>query len=210
MARQELQCKKCRRAGEKLFLKGDRCNSQKCPIITRNFPPGMHGNKGPKRLTNYGSQLAEKQKAKRTYGLMEKQFRAYFDKALKRTGNTGEILFALLENRLDNTIYRMGLASSRAKARQLITHGHFTIKGKKLDIPSYQVKIGDVVGIKEKSKKSPAFLDIAKTLENKKDTIVSWVNMDIKTLEGKVTSQPVLKDVEMNIKWQMIVEFYSK
>jgi len=210
MARQELQCKKCRRAGEKLFLKGDRCDSQKCPILTRNFPPGMHGNKGPKRLTNYGTQLAEKQKAKRTYGLMEKQFRAYFDKALKRTGNTGEILFSILENRLDNTVYRMKLASSRAKARQLVGHGHFKVNGKKVDIASYNVKIGDVISIKDKSKKSPAFLGLDQTLEIKKDDIVSWVNMDAKVLEGKVTGQPNLKDVEMNIKWQMIVEFYSK
>lgn len=203
------QCKKCRRAGEKLFLKGDRCNSPKCAIVKRNTPPGVHG-AGMRKLTNYGQQLMEKQKVKRLYGLREKQFRNYFAKAFKKVGNTSELLFNLLENRLDNTIYRLGLASSRTKARQIVNHGHIQVNGKKVDIPSFQVKIGDIIIIRERSKKSPLFSEMSQTIINRKEVMVPWLTMDAKTLEGKVTGAPKLGDVEMNVAWQTIVEFYSK
>lgn len=204
------QCKKCRRAGEKLFLKGERCNSPKCAIVKRNFPPGVHGEKAVRKLTNYGQQLMEKQKAKRLYGLREKQFRNYFDKSLKKVGNTGELLFKSLESRLDNTVYRLKLASSRVKARQIVNHGHMLVNGKKVDIASYQVKVGDIITIRERSLKSPLFSEIGQTIANNKEAIAPWLVMDVKTLEGKVTGAPKLGDVEMNIAWQTIVEFYSK
>lgn len=205
------QCKKCRRAGEKLFLKGERCESGKCAIVKRNFVPGMHGGaaKRPAKVTNYGLQLKEKQKAKRTYGLRELQFRNYFDKAFSKVGNTGELLFGFLESRLDNTVYRLGFAASRAKARQLVGHGHITINGKKASIPSIQVKAGDVIGIREKSLKSKTFENIQETL-NKKESIVPWLSLDAKQLQGKFTAVPKLGDVAVNVDWRTIVEFYSK
>jgi len=205
----DAKCKKCRRAGEKLFIKGDRCNSPKCAMVSRNFPPGMHGAGRYTKLTAYGKQLKEKQKAKRIYGLREKQFRNYFETSLQKDGNTGELLFASLENRLDSTVYRLGLAPSLNAANQLVGHGHIIVNGKKVDIPSYSLKIGEVVSLRDKSKKSTLFTDIEQSLTNKKDT-VSWLNMDIKTLEGKVTGMPRLGDAEMSIDWQVIVEFYSR
>lgn len=204
------QCKKCRRAGEKLFLKGEKCNSPKCPMVKRSFPPGAHGAKGQARLTDYGKQLKEKQKAKRIYGLREKQFRSYFEKAFKKTGNTVELLLMILENRLDNVVYRLGLASSRAKARQLVTHAHFKVNGKKVDIPSYQVKNGDEITIREKSLESPVFKDLSEKLKDKEKEIVSWLDLDAKELKGKVIGKPDTKNAGLNIDWRMIIEFYSK
>ncbi|MBI5765830.1 30S ribosomal protein S4 [Candidatus Falkowbacteria bacterium] len=204
------QCKKCRRAGEKLFLKGERCYSPKCALVKRNFPPGMHGEKGFRKLTNYGQQLMEKQKAKRLYGLRERQFRNYFDKAFRKVGNTGELLFGLLEKRLDNTIFRLGLASSRAKARQLISHGHIMVNGKKVDIPSFQTKAGDIIGLRARALKSSLFVDLEQKLTEAKENMAPWLMVDPKTHEGKITGQPKLGEVEMNINWQVIVEFYSK
>ncbi len=207
------QCKRCRRAGEKLFLKGDRCNSAKCAIVKRNFPPGVHGSvKGQPKLTNYGQQLKAKQKAKRIYGLMEKQFRNYFEKAVAKVGNTGESMFKILELRLDNTIYRLGLASSRNLANQVVGHGHVLVNGKKVDIPSYQVKTGDIISIKKSSLESPIFKNLSDKLANKekKEAMAPWLSLNEKVLEGKVTSSPKLGDMEMGIDWQMIVEFYSK
>ena len=208
MAKQDPQCKKCRRAGEKLFLKGEKCEGAKCTLTKRNFTPGLHGNKGFKRLTNYGKQLVEKQKAKRMYGLREKQFRNYFDKAFKKIGKTGEILFEMLESRLDNTIFRLGIAKSRTQARQIVSHAHIEVNGKKVNIPSYQVKIGDIISVREKSLKMPLFSNIKEELE-KKET-VSWLNLDKKELKGKVTSMPSSADISLNVDWQSIVEFYSK
>jgi len=202
------QCKKCRRAGEKLFLKGEKCDGPKCPIAKRNFAPGVHGNKGFKRLTNYGKQLVEKQKAKRMYGLREKQFRIYFDKAFNKVGKTSELLFGILENRLDNTVYRLGFAKSRVSARQIVSHSHIQVNGKKVNIPSYQVSVGDVITIREKSMKSSYFENIKKEVENKE--VVSWLNLDKKELKGKVTGTPNLAEVPLNVDWQTIVEFYSK
>jgi len=208
MKNQDPQCKKCRRAGEKLFLKGEKCEGAKCTLVKRNFAPGVHGNKGFKRLTNYGKQLAEKQKAKRLYGLREKQFRNYFEKSFKKVGKTGELLFGLLENRLDNTVYRLGFAKSRNQARQMVNHALIEVNGQRVNIPSYQVKIGDLISIKEKSMKSPLFENIRSDLE-KKD-LVPWLSLDKKELKGKVTGVPSLAEVALNIDRQSIVEFYSK
>jgi len=206
----ESQCKRCRRAGEKLFLKGERCNSPKCALVKRNFPPGAHGDKGYKKLTNYGEQLKEKQKARNIYGLREKQFRVYFEKSFKKKGNTGEMFFKMLESRLDNTIFRLGLASSRPKARQLVSHGHFQVNDRKVDIPSFLVKIGDKITIKTASQTKPAFKDLAQALVSHKEKMVSWLNLDEKLMEGKVTGQPKSGEVEANVDWRAIVEFYSK
>jgi len=153
--------KACRRYGVKL------CQTDKCPVVKRSYPPGVHGPKGARKLTEYGRQLAEKQKAKITYGLREKQFRNYFDKAFKKVGNTSEILFASLESRLDNVIYRLGLGKTRTQARQLVGHGHFAVNGKKVDIPSFQVKVGDVINIREKSRSAKIFTNLAESLKNK-------------------------------------------
>lgn len=201
------QCKKCRRAGEKLFLKGEKCFSAKCPLIKRNFPPGVHGSKKAGRMTNYGQQLKEKQKAKRIYGLREQQFKNYFVKSFQKTGNTSEWLFRFLESRLDNTIYRLGLASSRTKARQLVSHGHFTVNGKKVNIPSFGVKTGDEIKIKENKAKKKVFSDLEETLKSKKEA-APWLSLD--GLTGKVTSLPKLGDLDAGIDWQTIIEFYSK
>lgn len=208
MRQQDPQCKKCRRAGEKLFLKGEKCEGPKCVLTKRNFAPGAHGAKGFTRLTNYGKQLMQKQKAKRMYGLREKQFHIYFEKAFNKVGKTGELLFGFLENRLDNTIYRLGFVKSRSQAKQMVGHGHIEVNGKKVNIPSYQVKIGDIVSIRERSMKLPAFQALKENL-GKKET-VSWISLDKKELKGKITGAPKLQDVALNVDWQSIVEFYSK
>lgn len=208
MKSQDPQCKQCRRAGEKLFLKGEKCEGAKCTLVKRNFAPGVHGNKGFKRLTNYGKQLAEKQKAKRMYGLREKQFRNYFEKSFKKVGKTGELLFGMLENRLDNTVYRLGFAKSRSNARQVVGHGHIEVNGSKVDIPSYQVKVGDIITIKEKAMKSAFFESLKPEIEKKE--VVPWLSLDKKEFKGKITGTPNLSDVALNIDWQSIVEFYSK
>ena len=202
------KCKQCRRAGEKLFLKGERCNTAKCAIIKKNYPPGFHGPKGGKRKSDYGMQLNEKQKAKRQYQLLEKQFRLTFDRASKKPGNSGDNFILMLETRLDNTIYRLGFAESRTKARQIVNHGHITINGKKVTIPSYQVRPGEVIGIKEKSKNSKLFKDFAEKAKNIKAP--GWLNLEVKELTGKILHNPSIKDVNTNINAQMIVEFYSK
>ena len=210
MEKTNSQCKKCRRAGEKLFLKGEKCDGPKCTLVKRSFPPGVHGNnKRMSKLTNYGRQLLEKQKAKRTYGLREKQFRNYFEEAFKKVGNTGELLFKFLESRLDNTVYRLGIGTSRTQARQIVNHGHITVNGKKVDIPSYLVKVGDIISIRESSTKKSAFTNLRERLA-KKENIVPWLSLDFKELKGKVTSLPKTSDVAVNIDWRTIVEFYSK
>jgi len=204
------KCKKCRRAGEKLFLKGDKCYSAKCPMVKRNFPPGMHGptQKGLKR-TNYGKQLLEKQKAKRIYGILETQFRNYFDKALSKVGNTGEILFNFLESRLDNVVYRLGFAPSRRMAKQMIGHGHIKVDGRKVNIPSYQVKVGQVVSVNERTLNKKGFAEIKNKL-TKIENIPAYLSLDVDKVAGKMTSQPKLGDVAVNVDWRTIVEFYSK
>ncbi|MFA5029490.1 MAG: 30S ribosomal protein S4 [Patescibacteria group bacterium] len=194
--------KACRRYGVKL------CQSDKCPVIRRNYPPGMHGPKGARKLTEYGRQLAEKQKAKIVYGLREKQFANYFDAAFKKVGNTAELLFKLLESRLDNVVYRFGFAKTRTQARQLVSHGHVEVNGKKVDIPSFQTKIGDAISLREKTLKTNAFANLAEALKDKE--VMSWLSLDAKELKGKIVDLPKLGEVEMNIDWRMIVEFYSK
>lgn len=204
------KCKRCRRAGEKLSLKGERCSTAKCAMVKRNFPPGVHGaNKRPGKMTNYGRQLMEKQKARRIYGVAEKQFRNYFEKALGKIGNTGEILFGFLEARLDVTVYRLGMAPSVRQARQLVSHGHFNVNGKKVNIPSYQVKAGDIVSVKEKAAKNKYFSGLAEKLAQKAD-LAPWLVREKDQLAGKVTGVAKLGDLPVNVDWRTIVEFYSK
>jgi small subunit ribosomal protein S4 len=198
-------CKLCRREGNKLFLKGDRCYSEKCAIKRRAYPPGQHGQL-PQKTSEYSIRLREKQKAKRTYGISERQFRGYFEKALKWKGVTGEKLLELLERRLDNVIYRIGFASSRAQARQTVRHGHIILNDKKVDIPSLLVKTGDVIKVKEGiSAKIRANLE--KTEERKPP---NWLSVNAASLEGKIESMPERKDIGEPITESMIVEFYSR
>ena len=198
-------CRLCRREGQKLFLKGERCYSPKCALEKRNFPPGQHG-QGRKKVSEYGLQLREKQKTKRFYGLQETQFRNLFDKAERKKGITGENLLILLETRLDNVVFRLGFASSRKEARQLVTHGHFTVNGKKVNIPSYEVKAGDVIAVKAKSQNSPKF----KEIKDMTITVPSWVTVDVEKLEGKVLNMPTRDEIDTPVAEHMIVELYSK
>ena len=198
-------CRLCRREGQKLFLKGERCYSGKCALEKRSYAPGQHG-QGRKKSSEYGNQLREKQKCKRFYGLQETQFRNLFEKAAAKKGITGDNLLIMLETRLDNVVFRMGLASSRKEARQLVTHGHFTVNGKKADIPSMALKAGDVVAVKEKSTSSPKFKEI------KEMTISTpaWVTIDTQKLEGKVLAMPTRDQIDTPIEEHLIVELYSK
>lgn len=198
-------CRLCRREGQKLYLKGERCYTDKCAIARRGYAPGQHG-QGRKKLSNYGLQLREKQKAKRFYGLLETPFRAYFEKAEKMPGITGENLLRLLETRLDNVVYRMGFASSRKEARQLVRHGHFTVNGKKVDIPSFLVSIGDVIKVKEKSFSSAKFKELAEAAAN----VPNWVQVSFENLEGKVVTLPTREDIDIPIAEHLIVELYSR
>ncbi|QIB68452.1 30S ribosomal protein S4 [Aminipila butyrica] len=198
-------CRLCRREGQKLFLKGERCYSSKCAIEKRNYAPGQHG-QSRKKVTEYGLQLREKQKAKRFYGLLETQFRNLFEKAAKKKGITGENFLIMLETRLDNVVFRMGFASSRKEARQLVTHGHFTLNGKKVDIPSLEVKAGDVIKVKEKSQSSPKF----KEVKEMSISVPSWISVDVEKLEGKVVSIPRREEIDTPVAEHLIVELYSK
>lgn len=202
------KCKQCRRVGEKLFLKGDRCSTSKCAMVKRNYAPGFHGPKGRKRLSGYGLQLQEKQKAKKYYGLLEKQFRLTFAKASKQQGDGGKNFLKLLEMRLDNVIYRLGLASSRSQARQLVGHGHFTVNNRKTDIASFSVKVGQVIKIKKSSQSNRFFKNLDEKL--KKAERPSWLNFDVKDLSAKVLHDPKETDLPQNINVQMIIEYYSK
>lgn len=201
----DANCRLCRREGQKLFLKGERCYSPKCAIERRNFPPGQHG-QGRKKVSEYGIQLREKQKTKRFYGLQETQFRNLFDKAARKKGITGENLLIMLESRLDNVVFRLGFASSRKEARQLVTHGHFIVNGKKVDIPSYQVKPGDMIKIKEKSTNSPKF----KEIKEMSISVPGWVTVDVEKLEGKVVALPTREEIDTPVAEHLIVELYSK
>ena len=199
-------CRLCRREGQKLFLKGERCYGTKCALEKRNYAPGQHGQSRKTKMTEYGIQLREKQKAKRFYGILETQFRNYFDKAAKKKGQTGENLLVALETRLDNVIFRMGFASSRKEARQLVTHNHFVVNGAKQNIPSFSVKAGDVIKVKEKSTASPKFKEI-------KDMAIStpsWITVDTEKLEGKVIAMPTREEIDTPIAEHLIVELYSK
>jgi small subunit ribosomal protein S4 len=196
-------CRLCRREGMKLFLKGERCYTEKCAIEKRNFAPGQHGKARKQKLAGYGIQLREKQKVKRIYGVLEDQFRLYFDKADRQRGITGETLLQLLERRLDNVVYRLGLATSRPQARQLVRHGHFQVNGKKVDIPSYSVRAGDTVSIRASN---PA---IAHAIEEVKGRgIPGWLSFDGQA--GKVLSLPTREQINLPVQEQLIVELYSK
>lgn len=202
------KCKLCRREGQKLFIKGDRCNSPKCAMVKRNFPPGIHGVKGYSRLTDYGVQLREKQKAKRIYRLAEKQFNNYFVKASKSKTNTEEILLKLLEMRFDNIVYRSGIVNSRNIARQLVNHNHFTVNDKKVNIPSFQLKIGDIIKIKNSSKQLKIFNNIKETL--KKTEPVAWLSVDPDKFEIKITDTPKIDETKGEFDPKLIIEFYSR
>ena len=201
----DANCRLCRREGQKLFLKGERCYSGKCALEKRNYAPGQHG-QSRKKISDYGLQLREKQKAKRFYGMQEKQFRNLFEKAARKQGKTGENLLILLETRLDNVVYRLGFASSRKEARQLVVHGHFTVNGKKATAPAMQLKAGDVIKVKEKSTSSPKF----KEIKEMSITVPSWMTVDVDKLEGKVVAMPNREDIDTPIAEHLIVELYSK
>lgn len=201
-------CAKCRRAAEKLFLKGEKCFTAKCPIVQRNYPPGQHGPTQRVRLTGYGEQLKEKQKAKRVYGLRERQFANYVAKASRQKGNTSEALLRFLEMRLDNVVYRLGLAKSRDAGRQLVNHGHFTVDGKKVDIPSYQVKSNQTIAIRAKSQKSKVFEGLSDKLA--KLELPSWLAVDATQLTGKILNPPKPEDSKVNFDIKKIIEFYSR
>ena len=208
MAKIKEQCRQCRREGEKLFLKGDKCYSQKCPVARRTYAPGMHGLSSARRkISDYGTQLRAKQKVKRIYGVLEEQFRNYYKKAEKKHGLTGEVLLQLLEMRFDNIVYRMGFASSRRLARQLIKHGHFTVNGRKVDIPSYEVKPGDKIEVKKSKQTNNYFQELAKKKEVQE---ASWLLVDPAKLRGEVKGIPLREDLDPNINEQLIVELYSK
>jgi len=202
----DASCRLCRREGQKLFLKGERCYSTKCALEKRNFPPGQHGQGRRSKTSDYGLQLREKQKAKRFYGLQETQFRNTFDKAAQKKGKTGENLLILLETRLDNVVFRLGFASSRKEARQLVTHGHFTVNDQKVDIPSYVVKAGDVIKVKKSSTDSPKF----KEIKDMTITVPNWISVDVQNLEGKVVTMPTRDEIDTPIAEHLIVELYSK
>ncbi len=198
-------CRLCRREGTKLFLKGERCTSKKCAMEKRVGVPGMHPNT-KKKPSEYAIQLRESQKVKRAYGLLEKQFRSYYDEAARLKGKTGEVMLSLLERRLDNVVYRLGLGSSRAMARQIVNHTHITVNGKVVNIPSYQIKVGDVVAVKEKSVKSPLFEGI----KDARVIVPKWLEFEPAKLTGKVIALPARDDIDLTIAEHYIIERYSK
>lgn len=200
-------CRLCRREGQKLFLKGNRCYTDKCSIERRGYAPGMHGNARNKKLSEYGMQLREKQKAKRYYGVLESQFHDYFLIASKKAGMTGENLLSILETRLDNVVYRLGYAMSRAEARQLVLHGHFTVNGRKVNIPSFLVKPGDVVALKDTSRSLDKFKGALET--NSSRPMPKWLEMDKENV-AKVLAEPTREDIDLPIEEHLIVELYSK
>ncbi|HMN24707.1 MAG: 30S ribosomal protein S4 [Ignavibacteriaceae bacterium] len=200
-------CKLCRRERQKLFLKGQKCFTEKCPIEQRNYPPGQHGLSRRSKVSEYGVQLREKQKIKRSYGLLETQFRNYFEKADRQKGRTGENLIILLERRLDNVVFRLGFASSRKQARQLVRHRHIIVNNILVDIPAYLLKAGDVIQVKEKSKKLDA---IHNSLKRVKDNTYGWLTVDKATLSGTFVQIPERADVPLNANEQLVVELYSK
>ena len=200
-------CRLCRREGQKLFLKGDRCYTDKCAVERRAYAPGMHGNARNKKLTEYGVQLREKQKARRYYGVLESQFAEYFEMASKRKGMTGENLLAILESRLDNVVYRLGFAMSRAEARQLVRHGHFTVNGKKVNIPSYLVSVGETIELKDSSRSLDKFKGALEA--NASRVVPKWLEMD-KNNVAKVVAVPAREDIDLPIEEHLIVELYSK
>lgn len=200
-------CRLCRREGQKLFLKGERCYTDKCAITRRTYAPGQHG-QGRKKTSEYGVQLRAKQMTRRYYGVLEGQFRHYYELAEKKEGKTGEALLAILESRLDNVVYRLGWASSRAEARQLVVHGHFTVNGKKVDIPSYLTKPGEVISISQKSRDSEKIKAVLEA--NASRPIVKWLDLNRDAMEAKIIAVPLREDIDLAVEETLIVELYSK
>ena len=200
-------CRLCRREGTKLFLKGDRCYSEKCAVTKRHTPPGMHG-QSRRKQSEYGIQLREKQKCRRAYGVLESQFRKYFDMASNMRGVTGENMLSLLERRLDNVVYRLGLGESRPMARQIVMHGHILVNGKKVDIPSYLIKNGDIITVKERSRDMENLKALREQGASK--LVPKWLEMDAENLTGKVIALPQRDDIDLTIEEHLIVEFYSR
>ena len=204
-------CRLCRREGTKLFLKGERCYTEKCGIEKRNFAPGQHGKtrkRTASKVAGYGVQLREKQKVKRTYGVLEDQFRRYFEQAERTRGITGETLLQLLERRLDNVTYRLGFATSRPQARQLVRHGHVTVNGRKVDIPSFSVKLGDVVAVRQTSLKSASILHALEEVKGR--GVPEWLQFNAEAMSGKIGSIPTRAQINLAVQEQLIVELYSK
>ena len=203
----EAVCRQCRREGQKLFLKGDRCYTQKCAMETRPYAPGMHGQNRRSKTSDYGKQLREKQKARRYYGLLENQFRGYFEMAERRPGQTGENLLAICESRLDNVVYRLGFGASRPMARQLVLHGHIRVNGEKVTVPSYIVEVGDVITIREKSAEAEHFKALR---EGTGRVIPKWMTIDAPNLKATIDAMPKREDIDLTIQENLIVELYSR
>ncbi|HLL23436.1 MAG TPA: 30S ribosomal protein S4 [Kofleriaceae bacterium] len=201
-------CRLCRREDMKLFLKGERCYTDKCGYERRSYPPGQHGQSRRRKRSDYGEQLREKQKVKRIYGIAEKQFRGYYHKAVRAKGVSGHLLIQLLERRLDNVVYRMGFASDHAEARQLVRHGHFTINGKKVNIPSYLVKPRDVIQVREVSQKITRIMEALAAVDRR--GVPQWITLDKDNFRGAVNQLPSREDVTLPIREQLIIELYSK
>ena len=204
-------CKLCRREGEKLFLKGSRCMTPKCSFERRSYPPGQHGREGQfrrGRASDYLLQLREKQKARRIYGIMERQFSRYFERASLRSGLTGSNLLILLESRLDNVVYRLGLASSRAQARQLVSHGHFMLNGRKTDVPSALVSAGDSISLRPESAGRAYFKELRQDIDDRQ--VPRWLSLDTGNLTGSILNLPVREDIDVSLNEQLIVEYYSR
>src|SRR5918995_3521566 len=201
-------CRLCRREGMKLFLKGERCYTEKCAIEKRNVPPGQHGRSRKAKMVGYAIQLREKQKVKRIYGVLEDQFRRYFEQAERTRGITGETLLQLLERRLDNVAYRLGLATSRPQARQLVRHGHLTVNGRKVDIPSFSVKPGDIVAVRQTSRKVPAILHALEEVKGR--GVPEWLQFDAEGMSARIGSVPTREQINLPVQEQLIVELYSK
>jgi small subunit ribosomal protein S4 len=204
-------CKLCRREGEKLFLKGARCLSPKCALERREYPPGAHGRESQwrrRRASDYSKQLREKQKARRVYGVMERQFRRYFQLAQRRAGLTGINLLIILESRLDNVVYRLGFADSRTQARQLVSHGHFDLNGRRNNIPSAIVRAGDVLSVRKESRRTSYFRAVGQQLDDRQ--VPRWLSLDVDALSGQVMQLPVREDIDVSLNEQLIVEYYSR
>lgn len=200
-------CRQCRREACKLFLKGDKCYTEKCPVTKRHTPPGQHG-QGRKKQSEYGIQLREKQKVRRAYGILESQFHKYYEIASNMRGVTGENMLSLIERRLDNVAYRLNFGESRPMARQMVNHGHIRVNGRKVDIASYQVKVGDVISVKETSRDVPFFVTLKE--QGEKRSVPAWLELDCETLSGTVKALPSREDIDLSISEHLIVEFYSR
>ncbi len=203
----EAVCKLCRREGQKLFLKGERCYTDKCALSRRAYAPGQHG-QGRKKASEYGNQLRAKQMTRRYYGVLEKQFHHYYEMATKMPGRTGDNLLVVLESRLDNVVYRCGWASSRAEARQLVVHGHYTVNGRRVDIPSYLVKPGDVVAIRDKSRQSDKLKAVVEA--NSARPVPQWLDVDAPNAQAKIAAMPTREEIDLEVDETLIVELYSK